>query len=190
MLDRASQAVLPGHHRAVGDGAAHVGGEAGDDAEIGAPAHVGNRRDEDLPRLVYTERVVDETMRLFPPVWTMGREAVQDTEIGGYNVPKGTTVYLPQWATVEGLTLYAVDGTNSCTVPSVNAWLYRVPIVDAVLTHMAGVATSGASSAMQTPTDSTISSAVIDNLFYRYFVRVDFCSSTHEFYAVEIDYTE
>jgi cytochrome P450 len=54
-------------------------------------------RRDDLERLPYTERIFDETMRLYPPAWMMGREATEDTEIGGYAVPKGTTVYVSQW---------------------------------------------------------------------------------------------
>jgi cytochrome P450 len=51
----------------------------------------------DLPRLQYTEQVVTESMRLYPPIWVIGREAVQDCEIGGYRVPAGTTVLMSQW---------------------------------------------------------------------------------------------
>ena len=108
----------------------------------------------------------------------------------GAPVKMYAAVYLPENATVESFTLYAVDWTNSCTVPSVNAWLYRVPIIDNVLTQIAGVATSGSLSTMQTPTDTTISAGAINNFMYRYFVRVDFCSHLHDFYAVEIDYSE
>jgi hypothetical protein len=108
----------------------------------------------------------------------------------GAPVTMVAAVYLPDSATVESLTLHAVDWTNSCAVPSVNAWLYRVPIIDSVLTTMAAVATSGSSSAMQTPTDTSVSGAVIHNNMYRYFVRVDLCSQLHDFYAVEIGYSE
>src|SRR5262249_32648140 len=53
----------------------------------------------DLPRLVFTERVVLESMRLYPPAYAFGREALHDTEIGGYPVRKGTTLFLSQWVT-------------------------------------------------------------------------------------------
>ncbi|APW58877.1 cytochrome P450 [Paludisphaera borealis] len=52
----------------------------------------------DLPRLPYTGMVVSETLRLYPTVWMIGREAIEPTEIGGYAIPVGTTVFMPQWA--------------------------------------------------------------------------------------------
>jgi len=51
----------------------------------------------DLPDLDYTERVVDEAMRRYPPVYTFFREPIADVEIGGYTVPKEATLSLPQW---------------------------------------------------------------------------------------------
>ncbi len=47
---------------------------------------------EDLRRLTYTAMVVEEVMRLYPPVWILTREAQQDDEIGGYHVPAGADV--------------------------------------------------------------------------------------------------
>jgi cytochrome P450 len=52
---------------------------------------------QDLPALRYTEQVVLESMRLFPPAYGIGREAVQDCEIAGYHVPAGTTVFMSPW---------------------------------------------------------------------------------------------
>lgn len=44
-------------------------------------------------------RVVHESMRLYPPVWGMGREVIEPFELGGYSLKKGTQVYLVQWVT-------------------------------------------------------------------------------------------
>jgi cytochrome P450 len=51
----------------------------------------------DLPRLRFTEQVITEAMRLYPPAWTVGREALTDCEIGGYPVARGTTIYMSPW---------------------------------------------------------------------------------------------
>ncbi len=51
----------------------------------------------DWPHLIFTEQVVMEAMRLYPPAYVMGREALQDCTVGGYPVPGGRTVLLPQW---------------------------------------------------------------------------------------------
>jgi cytochrome P450 len=48
----------------------------------------------DLDLLPYTEQVVKEAMRLYPPVFVMARQAREDTEIGGYPVPRGSEVVL------------------------------------------------------------------------------------------------
>ncbi|GAA2597044.1 cytochrome P450 [Actinomadura fulvescens] len=47
---------------------------------------------EDLHGLVYTGMVVQEAMRLYPPVWLLSRIAQADDEVGGYHVPAGSDV--------------------------------------------------------------------------------------------------
>jgi cytochrome P450 len=51
----------------------------------------------DLPELRVTRNVVRESMRLFPPAWAIGREAAEDIEIGGYEIQRGTQIYMSQW---------------------------------------------------------------------------------------------
>jgi cytochrome P450 len=53
---------------------------------------------EDWQRLPYTEQVVQESMRLYPPAYVVGREALVDTEIAGYPVRRGITLLMPEWA--------------------------------------------------------------------------------------------
>ena len=52
---------------------------------------------EDFPRLKFTEMVVKESMRLYPPAYIIGREAVNDCEVGGYRVPARTQLFMPTW---------------------------------------------------------------------------------------------
>ncbi|HEY1241619.1 MAG TPA: cytochrome P450 [Bryobacteraceae bacterium] len=51
----------------------------------------------DLPSLKYTEGIVKESMRLYPPAWAVGRTAIRDFEIAGYRIPKGASVVASQW---------------------------------------------------------------------------------------------
>ena len=52
---------------------------------------------EDLPSLRYAERVVTESLRLYPPAWSIAREATEDCELGGYRVPRDTIVVVSPW---------------------------------------------------------------------------------------------
>lgn len=52
---------------------------------------------EDVRRLTYTDQVLKESMRLFPPAWTTGREATEPIELGGYSIPKGAQLLVSQW---------------------------------------------------------------------------------------------
>jgi cytochrome P450 len=54
---------------------------------------------EDVPRLRYTEMVLMESMRLYPPAWAIGRLAVKETEINGYRIAPGSLVLVSQYVT-------------------------------------------------------------------------------------------
>jgi cytochrome P450 len=38
-------------------------------------------------------------MRLFPPVWALGRMAIEDTNIGNHPIPKGSVILMSQYVT-------------------------------------------------------------------------------------------
>jgi len=57
----------------------------------------------DLARLPYTQAVVKETLRLYPPLWMTGRESTRRCVIGGTQVRPGTLVMTSQWAVHRSL---------------------------------------------------------------------------------------
>ncbi len=49
----------------------------------------------DLPTLPYSLQIIKESMRLYPPAWILnGRLALEDVEMGGYTIPKGSTIFV------------------------------------------------------------------------------------------------
>lgn len=52
-----------------------------------------------VKRLPYTRMVIQEAMRLYPPVWLLGRFVAEDDEIDGVRIPKGSVVFLSPYVT-------------------------------------------------------------------------------------------
>jgi cytochrome P450 len=52
---------------------------------------------EDMPELRYTDWVIKESMRIYPPAWAIGREALEDCEIGGCRVARGAQILMAQF---------------------------------------------------------------------------------------------
>jgi cytochrome P450 len=53
----------------------------------------------DLPRLALVRRVIEEALRLYPPVYAVAKDAVADDVIGGYRIPARSIVVLSQYVT-------------------------------------------------------------------------------------------
>ena len=54
---------------------------------------------EDIVRLPYTEMILSESIRLYPPAWAIGRKALSEQQIGNYIVPAGGIVLLSPFVT-------------------------------------------------------------------------------------------
>jgi cytochrome P450 len=54
---------------------------------------------EDLPRLAYTRRVVDEVLRLYPPAWVFSRAALGPDTVSGYALPTRSLILLSPYVT-------------------------------------------------------------------------------------------
>jgi cytochrome P450 len=54
---------------------------------------------DELRQLGYTRMVIDEAMRLYPPVWAFSRTNVNDDEVGGYRIKRGSLIYMTQYVT-------------------------------------------------------------------------------------------
>jgi enediyne biosynthesis protein E7 len=53
---------------------------------------------EDIPKLLYTKKVIQESMRLYPPIWIIERRVIQEDQIGGYILPTGSSVVISPYA--------------------------------------------------------------------------------------------
>lgn len=54
---------------------------------------------DDLPRLGCVRRAIEESLRIYPPVYAVARQAVAEDEISGYRIPKGATIVLSPYVT-------------------------------------------------------------------------------------------
>ena len=52
---------------------------------------------DDIQKLGYTTKVLTESMRLYPPAWALGRQAINDCKIGKYIIPSGSIILMSQY---------------------------------------------------------------------------------------------
>jgi len=61
----------------------------------------------DVARLPFTSAVISESLRLYPPIWSFGRETAEETHVDGYPVRKGTLALLNTWTIQRDPRYYA-----------------------------------------------------------------------------------
>jgi len=49
---------------------------------------------KDIPKFQYLRNVFIESLRLYPPAWAIGREAIDSVVIGNYTIPPGSVVIM------------------------------------------------------------------------------------------------
>lgn len=65
--------------------------------EIDAALAGGLPTADDVAKLGYTEMVLAESMRLYPPAWTLGRRVLSDYQVAGYVIPANSIVLMSPW---------------------------------------------------------------------------------------------
>ena len=52
---------------------------------------------DDVPKLEYTEKIFRESMRMYPPAWIIGRQAITDYKVDKYVIPAGSIILMSQY---------------------------------------------------------------------------------------------
>lgn len=65
---------------------------------------------DDLPRLTYTRMIIEESMRIYPPVHTIARVALADDTLCGRVIPKGATIMIVPWLLHRHIKLWPEPG--------------------------------------------------------------------------------
>jgi len=64
----------------------------------------------DLPKLQYTDKIIREALRLYPPAWRIFRQTEEALQIGSYTLPAGSNIVLSQWVTQRDPRWFAIPG--------------------------------------------------------------------------------
>jgi cytochrome P450 len=82
---------------------------------------------DDVPKLPYAKAIVDEALRMYPPAYLQGRQALKDVSIGGHPLKRGTTLLMSQWLIHHDPRFYAdpmcftperwLDGALAASLP-------------------------------------------------------------------------
>ena len=77
------------------------------EAEIGQVLEGRAPTADDVQRLSYCNAVIKESLRCYPVAWITQRVALEDVEIGGYQIPKNTSIWLSPWIVHHDARWYA-----------------------------------------------------------------------------------
>jgi cytochrome P450 len=80
-------------------------------AELAAVLGGRTPTDADVGKLTYTRMVIEESMRLYPPVHTISRKALAEDTLSGRTIPKGSTVLIAPWVLHRHRRLWKNPGT-------------------------------------------------------------------------------
>lgn len=64
-------------------------------AEIDARWPAGGLTNESIGAFAYVRQVIDESLRVYPTIWSVGRRCTEEDELGGYRIPAGMNVVVP-----------------------------------------------------------------------------------------------
>lgn len=115
LVDEVATMIIAGHETSAGTlaWAWHLLGDAessaeGIRAELRCVCPDGDLQYAQLEDLVFTRQVLEETLRLYPPVWLFTRRAVGEDELGGYPVEPGDNIFLSPYL-VQRMSCYWPD---------------------------------------------------------------------------------
>jgi cytochrome P450 len=69
------------------------------EAELAAVLGAESPSPDVVSALPYTQAIVNETLRLYPPAYVTGREAIRQTRVGGTAIPKGHIILISMYTT-------------------------------------------------------------------------------------------